>query len=226
MLLWPPLTGTQLSPVAPRSWFFPASTPRATVTTGGLNQVRVSGVVCVFKPTTSAPFPLLFPSPVVPAITPLSSSPPTLLSPPTYPPPFSLSPSLSPPLLPSSLLPRSSHFPPPPRSKTSFGEGDMQSRSRPRQIGRSLTDPNRDPQWSSVATCDDPAAPFKDRTAYHLAGEGARKSALKKCWVSGQLQQTVTSRLQLHAVENFKLYQQQLLSQSPSSYPPGYPRTA
>uniref|UniRef100_A0A183SK32 Uncharacterized protein n=1 Tax=Schistocephalus solidus TaxID=70667 RepID=A0A183SK32_SCHSO len=26
--------------------FFPAATPRATVTTGGLNQVKVSGVVC------------------------------------------------------------------------------------------------------------------------------------------------------------------------------------
>ncbi|VDL88438.1 unnamed protein product [Schistocephalus solidus] len=63
MLLWPPLTGTQLSPVAPRSWvlpsghtpgnratltsgllevgFFPAATPRATVTTGGLFQIWV-----------------------------------------------------------------------------------------------------------------------------------------------------------------------------------------
>ncbi|VDM00991.1 unnamed protein product [Schistocephalus solidus] len=50
MLLWPPLAGTQLSPVAPRSWFFPAATPRATAPTGGLNQVRVSGVVCVFAP--------------------------------------------------------------------------------------------------------------------------------------------------------------------------------
>ncbi|VDL98606.1 unnamed protein product [Schistocephalus solidus] len=38
MLLWPYLTGTQLSPVAPRSWFFPAATHRSTVTTGGLNQ--------------------------------------------------------------------------------------------------------------------------------------------------------------------------------------------
>ncbi|VDL86016.1 unnamed protein product [Schistocephalus solidus] len=49
MLLWPSLTGTQLSPAAPRSWFFPAATPRAAVT-GGLNQVRVSGVVCVLTP--------------------------------------------------------------------------------------------------------------------------------------------------------------------------------
>ncbi|VDL99619.1 unnamed protein product [Schistocephalus solidus] len=48
MLLWPPLAGTQLSPMAPRSWFFPAATPRATATTGGLHQVRVSDVVCVF----------------------------------------------------------------------------------------------------------------------------------------------------------------------------------
>ncbi|VDM05606.1 unnamed protein product [Schistocephalus solidus] len=30
--------------------FFPAATPRATVTTGGLNQVRVSSVVCVSTP--------------------------------------------------------------------------------------------------------------------------------------------------------------------------------
>ncbi|VDL89882.1 unnamed protein product [Schistocephalus solidus] len=44
----------------------------------------------------------------------------------------------------SSLLPRSSPFPPFPRSKTSYGEGDMQSRRRPRRIGRSLTNPNRD----------------------------------------------------------------------------------
>ncbi|VDL94798.1 unnamed protein product [Schistocephalus solidus] len=32
MLLWPPLTGTQLSPVAPESWVLPS------ITTGGLNQ--------------------------------------------------------------------------------------------------------------------------------------------------------------------------------------------
>ncbi|VDM05570.1 unnamed protein product [Schistocephalus solidus] len=30
--------------------FIPAATPRATVTTGGLNQVRVSGVVCASTP--------------------------------------------------------------------------------------------------------------------------------------------------------------------------------
>ncbi|VDL99770.1 unnamed protein product [Schistocephalus solidus] len=46
MLLWPPLASTKLSPVAPRSWFFPAATPRVTATTSGLNQVRGSGVVC------------------------------------------------------------------------------------------------------------------------------------------------------------------------------------
>ncbi|VDM02123.1 unnamed protein product [Schistocephalus solidus] len=66
MLLWPPLVSTQLSPVSPRSWFFPAATTRATATTGGLNQVRVSGVVCVFTPEMYASFPLLFPSPVLP----------------------------------------------------------------------------------------------------------------------------------------------------------------
>ncbi|VDL98808.1 unnamed protein product [Schistocephalus solidus] len=34
--------------------FFPAVTPRATVTTGGLNQVRVSGVVCASTPGPDA----------------------------------------------------------------------------------------------------------------------------------------------------------------------------
>ncbi|VDL90242.1 unnamed protein product [Schistocephalus solidus] len=41
MLLWRPLASSQLSPVAPRSWFFPAATPRATATTGGLYQQRL-----------------------------------------------------------------------------------------------------------------------------------------------------------------------------------------
>ncbi|VDM06198.1 unnamed protein product [Schistocephalus solidus] len=50
MLLCLPLTGTQLSHVAPRTGFFPAAKPWATVTTGRLNQVRVSGVVCASKP--------------------------------------------------------------------------------------------------------------------------------------------------------------------------------
>ncbi|VDL94266.1 unnamed protein product [Schistocephalus solidus] len=45
-----PLAGTQLSPMAPRSCFFSAATTRATTTNGGLNQVRVSGVVCIFTP--------------------------------------------------------------------------------------------------------------------------------------------------------------------------------
>ncbi|VDL89376.1 unnamed protein product [Schistocephalus solidus] len=39
MLQRPSLTGNQLSPVAPRSWFFPAASPQTTATTGGLNQV-------------------------------------------------------------------------------------------------------------------------------------------------------------------------------------------
>ncbi|VDM00753.1 unnamed protein product [Schistocephalus solidus] len=58
MLLRPSLTGTQLSPVAPRSWFLPAATPRVTATTGGLYQVRVSSVVCVFTPTRVSPLTL------------------------------------------------------------------------------------------------------------------------------------------------------------------------
>ncbi|VDL92194.1 unnamed protein product [Schistocephalus solidus] len=53
MLLWPPLTGTQLSPVAHEVGFFPAATPRATIKTGGLNQVRVSGVMCASTPDFS-----------------------------------------------------------------------------------------------------------------------------------------------------------------------------
>ncbi|VDL87456.1 unnamed protein product [Schistocephalus solidus] len=90
MLLWPSLTGTQLSPVAPRSWFFPAATPQATATTSGLNQLKVSGVVCFFTPGTSVPFPLFLPSPVLPAL-------PPLLFPPHSPLPLLL-------LHPSSLL--------------------------------------------------------------------------------------------------------------------------
>ncbi|VDM04633.1 unnamed protein product [Schistocephalus solidus] len=53
MLLWPSLIGAQPSPVAPRSWVLPAATPRATVTAGGLNQVRVYGVVCASTPDGS-----------------------------------------------------------------------------------------------------------------------------------------------------------------------------
>ncbi|VDL89638.1 unnamed protein product [Schistocephalus solidus] len=53
MLLWPPLTRTQISPFAPRSWAFPATTSPATVTTGGLNQVRVSGACLHTRHTKS-----------------------------------------------------------------------------------------------------------------------------------------------------------------------------
>ncbi|VDL89167.1 unnamed protein product [Schistocephalus solidus] len=128
MLLWPSLTGTQLSPVAPRSWFFPSATPQATATTGGLNQVRVSGVVCV----SSHPVRLL-PSPCSCS---LPSSLPFLLSfflhfpLPFY---FSSNPPLSsssyscfyPSFYPSILI-----LPPFPTVKTSYGEGDMQSHTR------------------------------------------------------------------------------------------------
>ncbi|VDL89089.1 unnamed protein product [Schistocephalus solidus] len=124
MLLWPPLTGTQLSPVAPRSWFCPAATPRAIARTGGLNQVRVSGVVCVFTPGTSAPLPLFVPSPVLPNV------PPLLLPPHSPLPSYFFSthllcsssyscfyPSSSP-----SILTRPSF----PMVEKSYGEGDMQ----------------------------------------------------------------------------------------------------
>ncbi|VDL96075.1 unnamed protein product [Schistocephalus solidus] len=71
MLLWPPLTGSPVPtsgllevgffPAAtPRATvttgglrFFPAITPRATVMTGGLSQVKVSGVVCASTPGMS-----------------------------------------------------------------------------------------------------------------------------------------------------------------------------
>ncbi|VDL94033.1 unnamed protein product [Schistocephalus solidus] len=102
MFLWPPLASTQISPVAPRSLFFPAATPQATTTTSGLNQVRVSGVVCASTPVRLLPFPAL-------ANLPASTHPPALSSfPPSSPlltfPPFPLlsSPFLSPP---SSLYP-------------------------------------------------------------------------------------------------------------------------
>ncbi|VDL88020.1 unnamed protein product, partial [Schistocephalus solidus] len=84
MLLWPSLTGTQLSPVAPRSWFFPAATPRATATTGGLNQVRVSGVVCLHTRYVCSFLPVLVLSrPHCPSSSPL---PTPLPSPLLYPP--------------------------------------------------------------------------------------------------------------------------------------------
>ncbi|VDL93636.1 unnamed protein product [Schistocephalus solidus] len=132
-----------------RPRFFPAATLRAPVTTGELNQVRVSGVVRVFTPGTSAPFPPFLPSSVLPALPPLLFPPPPLF-PPTSPspPPLSSSsyscfyPSSSPSIL---TLPSFSTV------EKSYGEGDMQSRRRHRKIGRSLTNPNRDPKWSSVA---------------------------------------------------------------------------
>ncbi|VDL95546.1 unnamed protein product [Schistocephalus solidus] len=93
-------------------WLFadglcPAATPRATVMTGGLNQLRVAGVMY--------------------ASTPPHSRPPSYLSTPLSPPifPLDLSSSLSILLL-SFPLPLPSPFPPPARSKQSYGEGDMQ----------------------------------------------------------------------------------------------------
>ncbi|VDL95999.1 unnamed protein product [Schistocephalus solidus] len=60
MLLWPPLTGTQLSP-----GLFPATTPRATVTTSGLNQVKVSGAVCDSTPDKFATIISAYASPIM-----------------------------------------------------------------------------------------------------------------------------------------------------------------
>ncbi|VDL88981.1 unnamed protein product [Schistocephalus solidus] len=120
MLLWLPLAGITLSPVAPRSWFFPAAKPQATTTTGGLNQVRVSSVLCLYTRYVCSH------SPALPPLTPpsyLFSSPYLAL---LYSSLALLSSTFT-----SSLLPRSSPFPPPPRSKMSYGEGDMQSRRRP-----------------------------------------------------------------------------------------------
>ncbi|VDL89566.1 unnamed protein product [Schistocephalus solidus] len=53
MLLWPPLTGTQLSPVAPQSWVLPSDHTPGNRPTGGLNQVRVSGFMCASTPGMS-----------------------------------------------------------------------------------------------------------------------------------------------------------------------------
>ncbi|VDL89535.1 unnamed protein product [Schistocephalus solidus] len=50
MLLWPPLIGINSHVWLLELRFFPAATPWVTVTTGGLNQVRVSGVVCASTP--------------------------------------------------------------------------------------------------------------------------------------------------------------------------------
>ncbi|VDL97810.1 unnamed protein product [Schistocephalus solidus] len=124
MLLWSSLTGTQLSPVAPRSCFFPAATPRDTATTGGLNQVRVSGVVCVFTPGKSALFPCSYPLPSsLPFL--LSFSHPTPLSLPTSPPapPLSSSYSCFHPSSSPSFLTLNSF----PTVEKSYGEGNMQS---------------------------------------------------------------------------------------------------
>ncbi|VDL90464.1 unnamed protein product [Schistocephalus solidus] len=53
MLLGPPLTGTKLSPVAPRSWALPSGHFPGNVPNSGLNQVRVSGAVCASTPGLS-----------------------------------------------------------------------------------------------------------------------------------------------------------------------------
>ncbi|VDL97302.1 unnamed protein product [Schistocephalus solidus] len=47
MLLWPPLTGTQLSPVAPRSWFLPSGHTLGNRHDRRAKPGEVSGVVCV-----------------------------------------------------------------------------------------------------------------------------------------------------------------------------------
>ncbi|VDM04271.1 unnamed protein product [Schistocephalus solidus] len=88
-------------------------------------KVRVSGVVCISTPGTSASFLLRFPL-SLPPCPPLSSSYSSqlmiLLLPLRC---FSFLLSLL--SFTSSLLPRSSPFPPPPWLKKSYGEGDMQS---------------------------------------------------------------------------------------------------
>ncbi|VDL98635.1 unnamed protein product [Schistocephalus solidus] len=125
MLLWPSLTGTQPSPPAHRSWFFPAATPRETVTTGGLNKVRVSGVVCVFTPGTSAPFPpvLALSRPLCPS----SSHFPPQSSLPSY---FASTPSSSYSFFYPSSSPSILTLISFPTVENSYGEGDMQSHSR------------------------------------------------------------------------------------------------
>ncbi|VDL95394.1 unnamed protein product [Schistocephalus solidus] len=53
MRLWPPLMVSNSQRWLLEVQFFPAATPRVTITTGGLNQLRVSGAVCVSTPNMS-----------------------------------------------------------------------------------------------------------------------------------------------------------------------------
>ncbi|VDM03006.1 unnamed protein product, partial [Schistocephalus solidus] len=53
MLLWPPLPGTQLSPVAPRSWVLPSGHTPGNRHDRRAKPGRVSGVVCASTPGMS-----------------------------------------------------------------------------------------------------------------------------------------------------------------------------
>ncbi|VDL85540.1 unnamed protein product [Schistocephalus solidus] len=116
MLLWASLTGTQLSPVAPRSWVLPSGhTPgnrhdRTTKPGEGRRccVCRHTRYVCSIPPVlalsrppcpSSSPFPTPLPSPLLLLLHPLLSPPLLILA--STPP----------------LLPLSSPFPPSPRLK-------------------------------------------------------------------------------------------------------------
>ncbi|VDL93971.1 unnamed protein product [Schistocephalus solidus] len=136
MYLRPPQAGTELSPLAPRIWVLPSGhTPcnhhdQQAKPGEGLQCCRClqTRYVCALPSAhlplpASLPFPhSTFPSPLLSPLLPLSSAPSSLLS-------FLLpnSSSLLPFTLPSSPLPLPTPCPPTPRSKTSYGEGDMQS---------------------------------------------------------------------------------------------------
>ncbi|VDL94794.1 unnamed protein product [Schistocephalus solidus] len=65
------------------------------------------------------------------------------------------------------------------------------------------------------------AALFRDSTAYPLVGEEPKKGVLNKCWASRQLQKTVPSRLQLHAVEKLNNINNNSSPNPPPTIPSG-----
>ncbi|VDM05793.1 unnamed protein product [Schistocephalus solidus] len=100
---------------------------------GGHRRTTTVELSCVFTPGKSAPFPQFFPlsRPLCPHLPSYlyASLPRALLSSSLALLSFTLT---------SPLLPGSSPFPPPPRSKTSYGEGDIQSRTEDALVAREL----------------------------------------------------------------------------------------
>ncbi|VDL90034.1 unnamed protein product [Schistocephalus solidus] len=145
MLLWPPRTGSQLSPVAPRSWVLPSGHTPGNRHDRRTKPGEVLRCYMCLQTRYVCCLPLLCPLSLPPCPFLSSSSPlPSFFYPSPSSRPFSLLSLLLSFTLTSSLLPRSSPFPPPTRSKNSYGEGYMQSHMRPRRIGRAITYQNRD----------------------------------------------------------------------------------